>query len=349
MEYLKNLNNSIDINTQYDSLEGKYKEDDIDTLENKSYSEFPQNNIFKFEDSTNYQYKDCSFPTKNKFFNDENTINDEEEKELYFINKNGLNDNIGVNKPTIESEKICKDIALNVDLTKKSTNYNTIKNEITLNNALNPIEKTTIAKKRKIINTQNMGCKKKTERITNYDINEKNGPHHKGKTDNIDIKLKRAYLKYLTHFINFIIGKIPKVKNKGKLLQLNKKIINNMKKQHILKFFDSTAKEYLSQEISEKCKRYKKDNNKTLIKYIYDINEVTLISVLEKTNRELWKIFCSEKKKEDNIFQYFDRLSDYIKNDLIKEVITDEYIKKFIYQANNFEEEFKKKQERNQK
>ena len=121
-----------------------------------------------------------------------------------------------------------------------------------------------------------------------------------------------------------------------------------MKKQHILQFFDSTAKEYLSQEISEKCKRYKKDNNKTLIKYIYDINEEILINVLDKTNRELWKIFCSDKKKEDNIFQHFDRLSDYIKNDLVKEKNTDEYIKKFIYQANNFEEEFKKKQQRNQ-
>ena len=313
------LTEAIDINTQLDNLENKHKEDDLDNLENKSCSEFPpirnENNIFKFEDSTNYQYKDCFFQTTNNFINDENTINDEEEKDLYFIKKNESNDNIGVNKPKktnesiFELEKICKDIVLKVDLTNKTTKYNTIKNEITLNNALDPTEKTTITKKRKIINTQNMGCKKKTERNTNYDINERNGPHHKGKTDNIDIKIKRAYLKYLTIFINIIIDTIPKVKKKGKLFQLNKKIINTMKKQDILQFFDSTAKEYLSQEISVKCKRYKKDHNKALIKYIYDINEVTLISVLEKTNRELWKIFCSDKKKK---IIFFDVLIDYL-------------------------------------
>lgn len=255
------LPEAIEMNSQFYNLENKHKEDDLDTLENNSCSEFSpirnENNIFKFEDSTYYQYKDCFFQTTKNFFNDENTINDEEEKELYFTKKNELDDNIGVNKPKktkesiIESEKICKDIVLKVDLTNKSTNYNTIKNEITLNNALDPKEKTTITKKRKIINTQNMGCKKKTERISNYDINEKNGPHHKGKEDNIDTKIKRAYLKYLTLFINIIIDKIPNVKKKGKLLQLNAKIIKNMKKQHILQFFDSTAREYLSQEISE--------------------------------------------------------------------------------------------------
>jgi hypothetical protein len=74
--------------------------------------------------------------------------------------------------------------------------------------------------------------------------------------------------------------------------------------------------------------------------------------VLEKTNRELWHIFCTdnkEKNKEENIFQYFHRLCDYIDNDLIKEENTDEYIDKLKYQAKNFEEEFIKKQDRNQK
>ena len=323
-------------------------------LSNPHNNQLYNNNSFLFEN--NVKSDDLKNYDSEKDYNDDKEFerNPEEEDDLFQIKNRESNINIDYNskkKICNESEKKFIDIPLKFNskiINNISTKAITKNNDNTLNNTLELKEKTTITKKRKIINKQNMGCKKKTERITNYDINEKNGPHHKGKTDNIDIKLKRAYLKNLTLFINFIIDKIPKVKNKGKLLQLNKKIINNMKKQHILQFFDSTAKEYLSQEISEKCKRYKKDNNKTLIKYIYNINEVTLISVLEKTNRELWKIFCSEKKKEDNIFQYFDRLSDYIKNDLVKEENTDEYIKKFIYQAHNFEEEFKNKQQRNQ-
>ena len=329
-----------------------YLDDDLSNPQNNQLyndNSFLLDNDVKSDDLNNYDIlKDYHDDDDEEF-----EKKSEEEDDLFQIKGRETNINIDDNskqKNYDESEKKFIDIPLKFNakiINNKSTKDITKNNDNTLNSALELKEKTTITKKRKIINKQNMGCKKKTERITNYDINEKNGPHHKGKTDNIDIKLKRAYLKYLTLFINVIIGKIPKMKNKGKLLQLNKKIINNMKKQHILKFFDSTAKEYLSQEISEKCKRYKKDNNKTLIKYIYDINEVTLISVLEKTNRELWKIFCKDTR-EDNIFQYFDRLSDYIKNDLVKEENTDEYIKKFMYRANNFEEEFKKKHERNQ-
>jgi hypothetical protein len=320
-------------------------------------------NFYSFEDSNNYEhYEQCHEDyslAKNKNNIESEELDSDIDEKIYFMdikpnNKKNKNNKKNIQEeahPQInESQKKLKKIFFQTttyDITKKKTNENTLKNE---NNKIEVLEIEKVnntTKRKKIVNTQYMGRKKKSETIINFDINDKKGAHHKGKTDDIDIKIKRAYLKSLTKFTNFLIDKSPRMKNKGKLLQLNSKIINQMKKRHILLFFDLSAKEYLSQEISTKYRKYEKEHNKKLISYIYEINEETLISVLEKTNRELWHIFCTDNK-EENIFQYFNGLCDYIDNDLIKEENTKEYIDKLKYQANNFEEEFIKKQDRNQ-
>ena len=162
------------------------------------------------------------FQIKSRESNINNDDKLEEEDDLFQIKSRESNINIDYNskqKNCNEPEKKFIDITFKFKaniISNKSTKPFTKNNDNTLNNALELKEKTKTIKKRKIINKQNMGCKKKTERIMNYDINEKKGPHHKGKTDNIDIKLKRAYLKYLTLFINFITDKIPNVKKKEK-------------------------------------------------------------------------------------------------------------------------------------
>ena len=357
----------VDTIMKYSESKDKYQEgystfhpdqsNDSETFKNNG------KNFYSFEDSNNYEcYEQCHEDyslAKNKNENEE--LDSDFDEKIYFMdmkqNKNEKeNKNIQEEAhPQInESQKKCTKIFFQTktdNITKRKTNENTPKNE---NNKIEPTETEKVnntPKRKKIVNTQYMGRKKKSETIKNFDINDKKKEHHKGKADNINIKIKRAYLNFLIILINVLIGKSPKMKNKGKLLKLNSGIINNMKKKDILLFFDLSAKEYLSQEISKKCKNYEKEHNKKLIAYIYEINEETLISVLEKTNRELWHIFCTDKKeknKEKNIFQYFQRLRDYIDNALVKKGNTKEYIDKFEYQAKNFEEEFKKKQDRNQ-
>ena len=60
-------------------------------------------------------------------------------------------------------------------------------------------------------------------------------------------------------------------------------------------------------------------------------------------------IFCNNKI-ENNIFKHFKRLNDYIQEIIIEKKHENEnYITEFIYQAKNFEKEYKKIEGRKEK
>lgn len=185
-------------------------------------------------------------------------------------------------------------------------------------------------------NSKNMGRKIKEKTLIENNINV----HDKTKEDNIRLKFKRIFFKYLIESINYEIAKNPKLKKQGKIMKLDSRIIKNSKKDHILAMLDLSAAEYLSNDISKKNKKLPKEHNKKLIQFIYDINETNIIKILEKSIRELIKIFCSGND-EENIFK-FKRLQYYIDNILIAEKHENEnYILKFKEQAINYEEKYK--------
>ena len=192
-------------------------------------------------------------------------------------------------------------------------------------------------KKRTIYNKQNMGRKKKEEK----EVGENKTVNNKYRPDNIRLRYKRGFLSCLIDFSNFLIGLSPKLKNKGKIKKLDNNIVLNTKKEHILAMLNTPAKIYLSKNIHKKSKKLSKDHNEQLIKYIYEVNEIKVTKVLDKNMGELMNIFCKNIIIYDN-YNYF-TLQYYIDNVLKKKMNENElYISKFIYQALNYEEIYKK-------
>ena len=247
----------------------------------------------------------------------------EQKNKIIFISNNKINKaNITNNNNYITESIYSTHIKKNNDL--KETN----------NNVINNID-LSIKNKKIINNTKNMGRKK-----DNKNCNKKY-KHNKYIPDNIRLRYKRCFFKYLIKLINNRISKCPKLKKRGTIIKLSSSIITNTKKDKTLLMLDSTAKEYLSLDISSKNKKLPKDHNKKLIEYIYKINEISLIEILDKTIRELMTIFCSDYNKYEE-FKDFKRLQYHIDNELIaKHHEDEEYIDLFKDQAINFEEKYK--------
>lgn len=231
----------------------------------------------------------------------------------------------------------------NIMETKKSTKEPSFINDLKMKEISKDINNNNNKKR---YNTKNMGRKRKN------DIQDENSKkkiiHDKTKADNMRLKFKRAFIKNLIDFINFLIKNSTKLKRKGKIKKINSIYVNNIKKDFNLKMLDLTAKEFLSRDICQKCRMFDKDYNIKMIDYIYNNEDITLIEVLNKTIRELMKIFCSTNF-ENNAFKHFKRLNDYINTILIdKNHEKESYIQKFIYQALNFEQEYKKLDGRNE-
>ena len=183
-----------------------------------------------------------------------------------------------------------------------------------------------------------MGRKKKGNSIPgNYGkkINNKFRPN------NMRVKNDRAFNDSLIDFINLLIGRSSKLENMGRLKKLSSDIINTSKKSVLLGYLDQTAREYLSNEISIKFKKFPSDYNKLLIDHIYEVNETSITSILDRYIRELKLIFCSDGN-QDGIFKDFKRLQNFIDNKLMTEDnANQEYIDAFRQQSLNYEEELK--------
>ena len=207
------------------------------------------------------------------------------------------------------------------DINIKTTAENTVSNKIMKN-------------KRKM-KKEKMGRKKKGESIKNIKGVKQN---NKYREDNVRLRYKRAFLNSLIDFINSKIDKCPKLAKKGKLQKLLRDIVEKTKKENTLIMLNTSAREYLSNEISTKWKTLKPDHNKELIDYIYEINEISVTNILDKSINDLMNIFCNEAI-EDNDFKDFKRLHYYIDNELV-EVCFEEnnYIELFKEQAKNYKE-----------
>lgn len=298
---------------------------------------FNNNYSINMDNSLNFCDNDPIFNLNEERSNN-NTVNLEELNEyknsidnnnsIYFIKKSNLNKVVMPNEEKkdinfkIEKEKFVKNNS------KKSTSDNSLSDKVILKDNSN------IIKNEK---NKNLGRKRKGE------IYNENEVHNKERPDNIRIKFKRLFFKNLILFINFLLDKSTNFKLKGKKFQkIDSAYINNMKKDKNLKMLDLPAVQILSKDICKKYKRYEKDNNRKIIKIIYEENEISLIEVLNKKIRELMITFCSDNV-EEGIFGNYKRLKNYVEELYInKNKEKESFIKKFIYEANNFEKELKK-------
>lgn len=278
------------------------------------------------------------FLTKSTLCDYEKIYNNEEEfNKIYTFQSNRLTDIKGAN-PFISQSSLENKVSPKIKTEKAMVNK--VKAIIfTEIETQNKPKRTFENKKYK------MGRKRKADtnlENNEHETNKSKNVHTKNAGDNLRIKFRRGFFKYLILFINTLIGNSKKLKKKGKIQKINLKEIIDMKKENVLKFLDLSAREFLSKDISVKCKTLKNDHNKNLIKYIYDIGEITITKVLDKSMRELLHIFCKDKNedKENDDFKLFNRLQDFIDNDLKakNKNNNDEDIEFFKYQALNFEE-----------
>ena len=217
-------------------------------------------------------------------------------------------------------------------------------NEIVENNLGNNIKRSSHFKNEKIsqtyktsnktTNNKKLGRKRKGEDF--IENNEKS--HTKDSEDNIRIKYKRYFFDFLIDWINYEIGKSPKLRKIGKIVKLNSEIMKNNSKAHILKMLDLSAAEYLSNDISSKYTTLKIDHNKTLIQLIYNLKEEKITEILDKSIRELMKIFCNDSIQFTNT--NIKGLQDCIE-ELKSEFHDENYIEKFKEEAENYEDRYK--------
>ena len=318
------------INEMKNGLIGTFNKDYYN--QRSEFSSFYDNE----NDNDNVNNNDNDNDNDNNNNNNRNSINNEIENEE-IIHTEILEDN-NENK-----KKIFKTITIpdQTGATREITRYK--EPECTRENNNGEIE-IIKKRKRKYKSTKNMGRKKKTDK------------NRKGKfrDDNIRTKVKRFFINSLINFINILISISPKLDGKEEIQILHNKIMADMKKENLLIFFDLSARAFLSQGVTVKCKVKGANCNKTLIDKIYKVEETTITNVLDKSIRELFDIFCDKITKVDKVFQNFKRLEYYLMKVLKKEedesVETfNKYINQVRLQALNFEKVTKEKDGRNEK
>lgn len=184
-------------------------------------------------------------------------------------------------------------------------------------------------------NKVKLGRKRKDE--SNSEEMDEINIHTKEKPDNIKVKSKRLFFNYLTKCLNTKLNesKNPNLKSL-RFLKLNSGFIKSLKKDVIDKMFDLPVSKVLSQPIAEKYKRFEIDHNIKLVKLILEENEESLLNIISKTTRELYRAFIGNI--DDDLLLKNYRLDDAIKGLSKKE--SKDYIEKLKYEAIHFEEHF---------
>ena len=161
-----------------------------------------------------------------------------------------------------------------------------------------------------IIKVGKRGRRKKVNIVAKYTYYNNHRQHNKLSYDNIIRKLKRYFTNSLLDFVNKLYemeksqlesdtnnNSKNKAKKPDKWLQIiqNKNIIQ-IKKNENLMWFDCKIKDYLSSDVSEKCKNYDKNYNKIQIQKICQENTMKNLSkFLQDINiRFLFEIYAKD-------------------------------------------------------
>lgn len=223
-----------------------------------------------------------------------------------------------------------------------------------------------------ILKVGKIGRRKKINKQKNRYSNVRH--HNKLSDDNIIRKLKRYFTRSLLDFVNKLYEmeekelesqKIIKHKKRKKqkwLKIIQSKIIAQIKKRENLIWLDNTIKDYLSSEVSEKCKNYDTNYNKIQIEQIYQENLMSnlLKFMKEKNIRYMFEIYAKDGNFGIRVGKWYLNFLTlkYDMNQMINEdkdekedfnkenTDIENYSSKIKEIAINFEEIFKNKRER---
>ena len=171
----------------------------------------------------------------------------------------------------------------------------------------------------------------------------KKGTHDKFKKDNLIRRFKAHFFQNIYNYIN-ISFKCNIENNDKKIINMIQKISSydtkSISKSDNMKWFHSKIKTILSQKLSSKIVCHDSNYNVKLIQRVYKKNvEKDVIKILEKTIREMWIIYINDDK--DKEFPGFNTLKDDI-NKFREMNEPEEYIQRYIFISNNFENIFNK-------
>lgn len=224
-----------------------------------------------------------------------------------------------------------------------NSNNNTNSDDNNISNIIDIDENMPKKKEMEIITLtiDNKTNKKKMGRKKEGEIYDENEVHSKNDQDNMESKFKKLF--FNKKFIQCLNNKLSSSKNPKlkdlRFQKLNSAFINSLKKDLNIEMLGLPAYQVMSQDIAKKIKKLPKDHNKKLVKLIYEVKEQALINILDKSIRFLLKSFCGNSG-DDLLLEGY-RLCDCI--DELRKKNSPKYIEKFIEEANNFEENLKKK------
>lgn len=180
---------------------------------------------------------------------------------------------------------------------------------------------------------------RKLGRIKNN--SSKRGKHNKFQQDNIIRKFKSKLIRNIYNYINSsfnINDKHIYKTNINYIKTISSKYTKSISKEDNINWLNSKIGEIFSQKVSTKIVSCDNDHNEKLIKKIYkEGKEKKVISILEKTVEDMWKVYITND--QDNKFYGFETIKKDI-NKFRESGETDEYIKLYINIANNFKKIF---------
>lgn len=204
---------------------------------------------------------------------------------------------------------------------------------------INNINKKVILSPRKkiftIIKGRKLNCAKgrcpKNSGITGF--------HNRLSRDNIIRKFKAHFIRNIIDYINsqFIVNK-DKPENKIKKILLRNAASQGreISQKKNLQWINSTLKDIISSNISEKYSIKNIDYNERKIKKIYNQGkEIEVIKLLNKNVGEILNLY-----RQDSDIKRFKQLKDVVKEFKIRKE-PEEFIIKYLYVAMNFENIFK--------
>lgn len=146
--------------------------------------------------------------------------------------------------------------------------------------------------------------------------------------DNLQRKIQVHFLSFTINFTNDALESVDKICNYN-FKQINQKYKITVNYKHILQLKNSTLKDLLSLEISEKYKKYKTSYNKELLEIIEDewlnelfnINYLDLFRLYYNDKKPLGKIVLRDREiilsKKTKSFFYLLEKYKYLKQDII--------------------------------
>lgn len=173
------------------------------------------------------------------------------------------------------------------------------------------------------------------------------GDHTKYSIDNIERKVKVNFYESIIDYANELIKEFQSQNGNGTYCLLNdidSKIKKQSSQKENLKLLENTVRDMLSANISSKFSTFSPNYNKKVIDKIYRDGKATeVISFLNTKVLLLYNQFINDDKKNGK----FKTLEYHIES--LKEKDDENYLKKFVLTAKNFEKNMRNKKPREKK